>query len=159
MHLSPTLAFFIQGIPESFVLILGGLILYNVSFRYSVVFEIALIQTIVSFLVRKLPFTPTSHTLILMLFLAISVHFCFKISMLRCLMISFSTLLVLSLVEAVMFEIWMGYYHLEYLAITNQPFNRVLFGLQPPVIMLFLVITLSWLKNFFKSHLSGGVKS
>lgn len=150
MHLSPALAFFIQGIPESFVLVLTGLILYNVNFKYYDVCKLVLAHTATAFLVKKLPFTLEVHVFIIVIFLAIYTSFFLKIGMLRCFVISFTSILILNLVEMTMFWLWTDYWHMDSSAILSQPINRIYFGLQPPAVMLFLLSLYSFLKKLIK---------
>jgi hypothetical protein len=148
---SPIFAFFIQGIPESIVLAVAGLTICNAAFRSSDVAKIAVCQTIAAFFVKRMPLTSSVHSIILIFSLALFVSLFNKMKVLRCIIVSLTGFLLMSLVENGLYRYWTNVLHVDFASVVAMPLLRIRFGLQVPLVAAVIVFLYSLAKKKYLS--------
>lgn len=152
---SPIIAFFVQGIPETTMLIFAGLTLNNVKYRFPTILKASLATTITAYFVKQLPLKFNIYPLILIFVVAIFLNLFVKTSPLRSLVISFSIFALQAIIETVLFWYWQNIFQYDYETIITVPAYRIAFGLQVPIFMCILVFIIAFIKKAItKANLS-----
>lgn len=137
-------AFFIQDLPESIVMVLFVFSLLRLRFQWKTVLAVAFLQALANF-VRLLPIAAGMHTVILIITLSVLVGIFTRARLSRVFIsvfICFSIVLFLELVYAQPLLRLTG---LSYEAVFGSPYLRALFSLPYEVVLLALAL----LKNYY----------
>lgn len=149
---SPIFAFFVQGIPETTVLIYAGLALHNVKSKFVAILKSALVITFIAYIVKQLPLDFYIYPPILIFIIAVVINLSIKISPLRSLVISFSAVALQAITEIVLFWYWQDVYKFDYSTIITVPIYRIAFGLQVPVVMCIFVFIITAVRSAITKH-------
>lgn len=134
----PFLTWVFQGIPESIAL--ATFIMSNEprKLQWNIVLTIGLIQAVISYVVRLLPFTPGVHTLILVTTLSILSIMIGKIEMKRAVMLNVIIVAFLIIFEAVFFNLLIYLQFVTYEALKSDQITRIIFGTPQTLVIFFI---------------------
>ena len=134
----PLLVWLLQGIPECIALATFLMSGEKKRLQWKVIFTIGLIQAVMCYFVRILPFTPGVHTLVLITTLAFLGIVIGKIEMKKAVTLSVVIMAFLIIFEAVFFYLMIYLKVVSYEALSSNQYVRILIGI-PQTTAIFLI--------------------
>lgn len=132
----PLLVWLLQGVPESLALATFVMSNEKRKLQWNIILTIGLIQAVISYIVRLLPFTPGVHTMILMTTLSVLSIWIGKIEMKKAVKINIIVVAFLIIFEAVFFNLMIYLKIVSYEALSSDQIVRILFGTPQTILIL-----------------------
>lgn len=137
---TPFIAWLFQGIPETIALAALVVSMSTRELPWEKIVKIGVLQAIVSYVVRLLPFTPGVHVLVNITVLGVLAIYLGKIDMKKALVFSAVSMAILILIEFTVanFLVTFGVFTLEELTYGNLP--RIILGYPHTIVLLVLAV-------------------
>lgn len=138
-----TLLFFVQGIPESIGLVACCLALARVKLRWGVILAVAVVLTVLIYLIRSLPVTFGLHTVTGILLITLFIARTTRVSPSTSFMVSFAGTALLALLEVIMYELIGNLFNTEVSQLLLNDYTQMLIGLPQAVIIVSIALLIS----------------
>lgn len=137
---TPFIAWLFQGIPETIALAALVVSMSTRELPWEKIVKIGVLQAIVSYVVRLLPFTPGVHVLVNITVLGVLAIYLGKIDMKKALVFSAVSVAILILIEFIVANtlVAFGFFTLEELTHGNLP--RIILGYPHTIVLLVLAV-------------------